>query len=139
MVEIDLQAIASNSRYPLDAFVFVQRGLDYTVTRLHGEMVYDEPGEDGDDDDSATQDRHVSGRELCHGLRDFAVDQYGLMARTVLRRWGVTGCEDFGRIVFEMVEAGLMRRTEEDTFEDFVGVFDFRTAFTPELMLAEGS
>ncbi|MEM6334862.1 MAG: Minf_1886 family protein [Planctomycetota bacterium] len=136
MVEIDLQAIASNSRYPLDAFVFVQRGLDFTVTRMHGEMAL-ESSDDGDE--NAGQDRHVTGRELCHGLRDFAVDQYGLMARTVLRRWGVTACEDFGRIVFEMVEAGLMRRTDEDTFEDFVGVFEFRDAFTPELMLAEGS
>ena len=127
--EIDLQAIARDSDYPLDAFVFVQRGLDFTVTHTHGS--WDE------DVDPEQHDRHVTGRQLCHGLRDFAVEQYGLMARSVLRQWGVLRCEDFGRIVFEMVDAGLMRRTDEDTFDDFVGVFEFREAFSPELSLSD--
>lgn len=129
MPEIDLHEIAGQSDYPLGAFVFVQRGLDYTVRHTHGE--WDES------EDPEQEGRHVSGRQLCHGLRDFAVDQYGLMARSVLRRWGIVRCEDFGRIVFDMVEAGLMRRTDEDSLEDFVGVFEFRDAFSPDLMLSD--
>ncbi|MEM0914232.1 MAG: Minf_1886 family protein [Planctomycetota bacterium] len=129
MSQIDLTQIAGDSEYPLDAFVFVQRGLDFTVRHTHGE--WDE------DNDPEQESRHVSGRQLCHGLRDFAVDQYGLMARSVLGRWGIVRCEDFGRIVFEMVEAGLMRRTDEDSIEDFTGVFEFREAFSPELMLSD--
>lgn len=129
MPEIDLNQIASQSDYPLDAFVFVQRGLDHTVRHTHGE--WDEAG------DPEQDSRHVSGRQLCHGLRDFAVEQYGLMARSVLSRWGVLRCEDFGRIVFEMVEAGLMRRTDEDSLDDFVDVFEFREAFSPDLMLSD--
>lgn len=131
MPEPDLNSIANASDYPLDAFVFVQRGLDFTVRHTHGE--WDEST------DPEQESRHVSGRQLCHGLRDFAVDQYGLMARSVLSRWGVVRCEDFGRIVFEMVEAGLMRQTDEDSFDDFVGVFDFREAFSPDLMLSDKS
>lgn len=131
MIEIDLQSIAAESDYPLEAFVFVQRGLDYTVRSTHGELADDA---DVDPEDSG---RHVTGRQLCHGLRDFAVEQYGLMSRSVLGRWGIVRCEDFGKIVFAMVEAGMMRQTDDDRFDDFVGVFDFREAFSPELMLTD--
>jgi uncharacterized repeat protein (TIGR04138 family) len=137
MTEIDLHAVAAESEYPLDAFMFVQRGLDYTVRHTHGEPDV-EPGETFPvEDDPEDSSRHVTGRQLCHGLRDYAVAQYGLMARSVLLRWGIVRCEDFGRIVFAMVEAGMMRRTDDDQFDDFVGVFDFREAFSPRLMLSD--
>jgi len=131
MKEIDLQSIAAESDYPLDAFVFVQRGLDYTVRSTHGELA------DEEEFDPEENSRHVSGRQLCLGLRDFAVERYGLMARSVLGRWGIVRCEDFGTIVFAMVEAGMMRQTDDDRFDDFVGVFDFREAFSPDLMLSD--
>jgi uncharacterized repeat protein (TIGR04138 family) len=51
------------------------------------------------------------------------------MARTVLHRWNIKRTEDFGKIVFAMVDLGLMRKTEEDTIRDFEGVFDFHEAF----------
>lgn len=126
----DLRAIARESRYPLAAFLFVQRGLDYTVRRLHGEAA-------GEEDPAAQESRHVTGQDLCYGLRDFAVEQYGLLARTVLRRWRIDRCEDFGRIVFLMVDAGLMHKNEQDSLDDFVDVFDFTDAFTPTLSLSE--
>lgn len=129
----DLRAIARETRYPLAAFLFVQRGLDFTVRRLHGE-----PPEGAEPDDpAANESRHVSGHELCYGLRDFAIEQYGLLARTVLRRWCVESCEDFGHIVFAMVDAGLMHKNEQDSIDDFVDVFDFADAFAPELSLAD--
>ncbi|MEX2217015.1 MAG: Minf_1886 family protein [Phycisphaeraceae bacterium] len=126
---MELHSIARKTKYPLDAFAFVQRGLDFTVRRLHGEQTT-EPRE-GD------ESRHVSGQELCQGLRDFALGQYGLMARSVLRRWGITTCEDFGRIVFAMVDAQLMRKTEGDTINDFASVFDFAQAFSRDLVLSD--
>ena len=79
-----------------------------------------------DEDDES---RHVSGRQLCLGLRDYAIRRYGLLAKTVLNHWGVTRTEDFGRIVFALVEAGLLRKTDDDTLEDFQGVFDFEEEF----------
>ncbi|MEM7626379.1 MAG: Minf_1886 family protein [Planctomycetota bacterium] len=120
----ELAQAVKSTRYPLDAFVFVQRGLDFTVRRQHGELP-----DDHDFDDEDQPSRHVTGRMLCEGLRDFALQQYGLLAGTVLRRWRVTRCEDFGNIVFAMVDAGMMHKTEDDSIEDFQGLFSFRDAF----------
>lgn len=102
--------------YPIEAYDFVQRGLQHTVEKLRADVT--EPGA-----------RHISGQELSEGLREFALEQWGLLARTVLERWGITRTDDFGRIVFALVENGFMSKTEEDDIEDFKNVFDFRTAF----------
>jgi uncharacterized repeat protein (TIGR04138 family) len=103
--------------YPRDAFDFVRRGLGYTVEKVHAELT----------DPNAS--RHVSGQQLSEGLREFALLQWGLLARTVLRRWNITRTEDFGTIVFTLVESGEMSRTSEDTIEDFNNVYDFAKAF----------
>ncbi len=129
MPSVDLLDIVKKTKYPLEAFLFVQRGLDQTVRGIHGEM--DEDDEDLLLDDPVQSSRHVSGRQLCEGLRDYAIEQYGMMALTVLRYWGIHRCEDFGRIVFAMVDAGMMHKTDGDTLEDFDNVFDFREAFGP--------
>jgi len=67
----------------------------------------------------------VSGQQLCLGLRDFAIKQYGLLAKTLLSRWNIKSTEDFGHIVYAMVDAGLMRKNDDDSLDDFRGVFDF--------------
>jgi uncharacterized repeat protein (TIGR04138 family) len=110
----------SNERpYPPQAIQFIRDGLAHTVKMVYGE------GAGTDDDES----RHVSGRQLCLGLRDYATKRYGLLARTVLRTWNVHSTEDFGRIVFAMIEARMMRKTDDDRIEDFERVFDFDEAF----------
>ena len=112
-----LQRVARDAGdYPIAAFEFVQQGLAFTVARMHGPV---QPG----------KSMHVSGRQLCEGLRDIAQRQWGLLARTVLRKWNITSTMDFGRIVFSMVEHEVMKTTERDTIEDFRNVYDFRTAF----------
>lgn len=125
----DLLQVVRSTKYPLEAFLFVQRGLDFTVRRIHGEP------KRGTDPAS----RHVTGQMLCHGLRDYAIKQYGLMARTVLRHWHIISCEDFGRIVFALVDAGLMHKTEEDRLADFADVYDFNHAFAADLQLSENT
>lgn len=115
--------LRSAGPYPPEAYAFVQEGLRDTCERLAVE------GRDSEVGGS----RHVTGQELCIGLRDYAVDCYGLMARTVLEHWGVRRTEDFGRMVFALIDAGLLRKTEEDTIEDFAGVFEFDEAFSPSL------
>ena len=112
--------------------MFVQRGLDFTVRREHGEAPDVDVPTDPEVDDQPS--RHVSGEQLCLGLRDFALQQYGLLAGTVLRRWRIQRCEDFGRIVFAMVEAGMMHKTDDDTIADFVNAFSFREAFGDETL-----
>ncbi len=73
--------------------------------------------------------RHVTGQQLCLGLRDFAINRYGMMAPAVLRAWNLRSTDDFGRIVFAMIEHGLMSKTAEDSLEDFRSVYDFDEAF----------
>ncbi len=103
--------------YPAEAYHFVQSGLNYTVTKAHG--VKSDEG----------VSRHITGQQLCEGLRDYARSQWGLLARTVLARWNITCTFDFGRIVFAMVENELMHKTDEDSIEDFRNVYDFKNAF----------
>jgi uncharacterized repeat protein (TIGR04138 family) len=73
--------------------------------------------------------RHMSGSELCEGLRKLAVARFGPMAKEVLNFWGVRTTEDFGVIVFNLVEAGLLLKTEEDRIDDFLDVYDFDEVF----------
>jgi uncharacterized repeat protein (TIGR04138 family) len=103
--------------YPIEAYDFVQRGLKYTVDKIHANL----------DDPAAS--RHVSGPQLCEGLREFALLEWGMLARTVLQRWNIRRTLDFGRIVFALVDNGWMSKTDEDDVEDFRDVFDFTDAF----------
>ena len=109
--------------YPPQAYQFVREGLAHTVKMVHGEG--GEPANPEADDDR----RHISGQQLCLGLKDYAQRQYGLLAKTVLSSWGVRRTDDFGRIVFAMVEAGWMRKQDQDTLDDFENVFEFDDAF----------
>ncbi|MBT8486903.1 MAG: hypothetical protein HKO59_05500 [Phycisphaerales bacterium] len=119
-------SLGNNGPYPIEAYDFVREGLSYTSEQVHG-----------DPETLPEIDRHVSGQQLCLGLRDFAITQYGLLAPVVLDHWRIRRTEDFGRIVFTMIDAGLMSSTPDDTLEDFRGVFDFREAFTDDELLAD--
>jgi len=80
--------------------------------------------EHGADDERA----HITGQELLEGIREFALEQFGYLARTVFACWGIRATEDFGRMVFELIERGEMRKTENDQCSDFVDVFDLEQA-----------
>lgn len=122
--QVDLKSILSKAGgYAPEAYRFISDGLAHTVASVHGEEAVRQA--EHVDDDSL----HVSGQQLCLGLRDYALQRYGLLARTVLRKWNINHTEDFGRIVFALVESGLMRKTEDDHLEDFQGVYDFDEEF----------
>ena len=72
---------------------------------------------------------HVTGQELCEGVRQMAVDRFGYLARTVLESWNVRRTDDIGAIVYAMIEVELLRRNESDSLADFRDVFDFEEAF----------
>lgn len=109
--------------YKPAAFAFVQTGLRYTAKQLFDQPVATTEAA------SAPADRHVTGQQLCMGLREFATLQFGLLARTVLASWCITRTEDFGRIVFALVDSGLLRKTPQDNLEDFAAVYDFDEVF----------
>lgn len=111
--------------YPVEAFAFVREGLNYAVEHVH---------DDAELLDEA--DRHITGQELCIGLRDLAIETYGLLAPVVLEHWNVKRTNDFGQIVFAMIDAGLMTRTSSDSLEDFQAVYDFEDAFNREVLLS---
>jgi|SRR5688572_3905948 len=114
------QLIEDVGLYPAEAYDFIQQGLSHTVQKLHGPVT------------KPKQNRHVTGQDLCHGLRDYALQQWGMLAGAVLERWNVTTTLDFGRIVFALVDFGHMQKQDEDTLEDFRNVYDFRSAFEAE-------
>lgn len=117
---LDFGSDVSRSTYPPDAFEFVREGLEYTVHAIHG------PQSDLTDG----EDRHVNGRQLSLGLRDHAIRRFGLMTQSVLAYWNIHRSDDFGRIVYAMIEQNLLSRTDRDREEDFCGVFDFDEAFS---------
>ena len=123
---IDLCDLASESPYAPHAFAFVQDGLRYTAHQLFVDP--DRLREEG-------ENLHVSGRQLALGLRDYAIKRYGLMARRVLEHWNIYRTDDFGRIVFRMIDSDLLARQDNDQIEDFFSVFSFDEAFRPEIIL----
>ena len=79
--------------------------------------------------DGLGKKRHISGRELAESACELAIRRFGPMARTVLEHWGVHSTEDFGEIVFALVEIGVLVKQDEDRLEDFQGLFDFEEVF----------
>ncbi|HEX8524692.1 MAG TPA: Minf_1886 family protein [Tepidisphaeraceae bacterium] len=110
--------------YPVEAYEFVQQGLAYTVRKIHGAAK-----------EEGRVMRHVSGQDLCEGIRELALNRWGLLARTVLGKWNIRRTVDFGKIVFAMVNSGILQATDEDTIEDFKDVYDFGRAFEREYRL----
>ena len=76
--------------------------------------------------------RHITGGELAHACRELALEQYGLLARTVLAHWGIATTADIGEIVYALIDAGLLIRQPEDRLEDFEDVYAFEHAFEKE-------
>ena len=99
--------------FKVEAFSFVMAGLNFTVARLK-------------------KHRHVSGQELAEGVKDFALKEFGPMAKTVLEYWGIKSTHDIGRVVFILIEAGLLFKNDEDSLNDFKEVYDFETSLRQE-------
>ncbi len=99
-----------DGRYHERGYLFVLAALEYAQGKLPAR-------------------RHLSGAELAWACRDFALEQFGLLAPTVLRHWGITSTADFGRMVFTLIDVGLLARQPSDKPEDFDGVFDFAEVF----------
>jgi uncharacterized repeat protein (TIGR04138 family) len=125
---------SAGATHPVEAYAFVRRGLEATLRRVLEAEVDVLGGSLGGTLGGSLgggESRHLSGQQLCLGLREAAIDEYGMMARSVLRHWGVTRTEDFGRIVYTMIAAGILASSPDDRIEDFAGVYDFEEAFSP--------
>jgi uncharacterized repeat protein (TIGR04138 family) len=107
--------VAKDPRYDREAYLFVREALEYTQKTVGK--------------DARGRVRHVTGQELLGGIREYALQQFGPMTKTVLEEWGVRCCPDFGEIVFNMVEVGWLVKTDKDSRADFLDGYDFDEAF----------
>ncbi len=108
--------LKEDTRYPLEAYVFLRLALDFTIRTMN------KPAQG--------PARHISGQELLDGIRLYALQEFGPITRTVLEAWGITQTENFGDLVFNLVGHGVLGKTEQDKKEDFANVYSFQNAFT---------
>lgn len=99
-----------DSRYKPDAYEFIMQALHFTQKKLNRQT-------------------HVSGKELLEGVREYAIEQYGPMTLTVFSHWGIDTTEDFGNIVFNLINSKILSKTEQDSIEDFKDVFSLKDTF----------
>ena len=109
------KAVAHDPRYAVEAYAFLKEALEFTM-RSRKKVRGKEPD-------------HVSGPELCAGVRDFAVQQYGPMVPTLFEAWGIHSTRDIGEMVFNLISAGAFSKSDNDRVEDFENLFDFKDAF----------
>ncbi|MCS7167898.1 MAG: hypothetical protein RMI91_02775 [Gemmatales bacterium] len=115
-----LEIYRRDPRYACEAYEFVFEALAYTQQKLGRVPTEGAEAEQGN--------YHVTGQELLEGIRELALEQFGKMALTVFRQWGIRTTDDFGEIVFNLVDAGLMSKRPEDSREDFHNVYDLEQA-----------
>jgi uncharacterized repeat protein (TIGR04138 family) len=113
---IEREILQRDSRYALEAYEFVPDAWQHTQ-RLLGRTLPRGKIEEN-------PNYHVSGRQLLEGIRDLALRQFGFMARTVFARWGIQRTDDFGEIVYNLIDIELMSKTDKDARADFHAVFD---------------
>jgi uncharacterized repeat protein (TIGR04138 family) len=119
------ELLRRDKRYRLGAYVFVYDSLQFAQQQLG----LGRPNGDELASTDSEEERHITGQQLCEAIRQYAVEQYGGMAKSVLAHWGVRSTGDFGEIVFNLIAIGQMRKTDSDRREDFDNVFDFEEGF----------
>lgn len=148
-------------RYKLEAYQFVREALSFGQNMLGLGEVRPSEGEDAShppEEESAAAppsaaeaaesreagedweppaERHLTGQELCGAIREYAIDQYGLMAKVVLNSWGVRSTSDFGEIVYNLINIDMMKKSKTDRREDFDNVYDFDEAFTEQFQITK--
>ena len=99
-----------DSRYKMDAYEFVMESLSFTQKKFR-------------------RSKHVSGQELLDGMKELLMQKFGPLTMTVLEHWGIHSTEDFGNIVFNLVENRVLSKTDEDSLENFRNVYSFEEVF----------
>ena len=110
--------IQDNGQYKYEAYSFVMAALHDTASGLQ-------------------KSRHITGGELLEGIKKYSLEQFGPLAKTVLNYWGIHETVDFGKIVFELVEVGVLRKQAEDKIEDFKNVYNFDEAFKQDFQIED--
>ncbi|MFN3191374.1 MAG: Minf_1886 family protein [Aureliella sp.] len=114
-----VELLQQDQRYHIEAYQFVREALVYAqeVMKLPS--------------DGSEGEHHITGQQLCEGIRRYSIEQFGFMSKTVLNNWGVHSTGDFGEIVYNLIKIQHMKKSDSDKREDFDDVYDFATAFEP--------
>lgn len=123
-----VRLLQEDRRYKLDAYQFVRDGLAYAQEVLHMGEKHATSGETAEEGGPRVE-QHLTGQQLCEAIRQYAVQQYGLMAKTVLNSWGLYTTSDFGEVVYNLIRVGLMKKSKSDRREDFNDCYNFDDAF----------
>lgn len=107
---------SQDSRYDREAYIFLRDALDHTVKL-------------GKKARETQVDRHVTGQQLLEGIRHYALKMYGPMVVTVFEYWGICNCQDFGEMVYGLIDVGVFGRRDTDSIDDFKGGYSFKEAF----------
>jgi uncharacterized repeat protein (TIGR04138 family) len=117
--------LARDPRYSIHAYAFVFEAISHTKkirarARAKGRR---------------SAPRHVTGQQLCRGACALALAHYGLLAKVVLRQWGIRSTSDLGEIVYNLIASGDLEKTPADSRSDFDGVFDLEQALARDFRL----
>jgi uncharacterized repeat protein (TIGR04138 family) len=115
--EVVERIVDKDPRFHPDSYEFLREALDFTQQQLAGSLGL------------GSERHHVSGQQLLEGIRTLGLREFGPMAMTVFHAWGIVRCEDFGEIVFNLIDQRFLRRTETDCRDDFKGGYAFEEAF----------
>lgn len=132
--------LKNDKRYKFEAYAFVFESLSYAQEKMG--LGQDRPAEEEESEAPTLKskegrkiERHMTGQQLCEAIRQYALEQFGLMAKSVLNSWGVYNTGDVGNIVFNLIEINQMRKTKQDKREDFDNVFDFDKALVHDFKI----
>lgn len=120
-----VKLLRRDTRYKVDAYQFVRDALNFSQDDL------------GLGANPGGPESHVTGQELCEGIRIYAQRQFGLLAKAVLNSWGINATGDFGNIVYNLIDIELMKKSERDRREDFDDVYDFEQAFVRDFQITQ--
>jgi uncharacterized repeat protein (TIGR04138 family) len=140
------RVIGRDSRYTIEAYAFVLESLRLARQRKLKEQARQQArtkaargrrkaASPSKPTDPGIDPGHVTGPELCHAARRLAVRSYGLMAVSVLARWGLHSTSDIGEIVYNLIVSGDLEKTPNDSRADFDNVFDFAKALRPKSLI----
>ncbi len=101
---------SKDNRYHPEAYEFVMEALSYTQKKYK-------------------KSKHVSGKELLEGIKALLLQKFGPMALTLLKHWGIKITDDFGNIVFNLVDYKILSKDTEDHYESFKNAYDFDEVF----------
>ena len=122
-MQLELLDLAlKDGRYAWEAYEFALEAIGHAA-RMFGK---EPPGEN----ETAGPEHHVTGRELLESVCDLARREFGLMAPVVFDLWGVRTTDDVGEIMFAMISASIITKTDADRKEDFHAVFPLGPALT---------